>query len=98
MAARNQPFSAFRALADPARLRLARLVAASGEVSGRELIDLSGLPSTVVYYHLRTLVEAGVLQVRKEHRKHYYRSSEPSVRRLVASVQSTISRAGSNVA
>jgi DNA-binding transcriptional ArsR family regulator len=94
MTARYEPTQAFKALADPARLRLVRLVAVSGEIDGPGLIELSGLPSGTAYYHLRALVQAGLLDVRKERREHYYRSSDSAVRQLVDSVSAAAESSG----
>jgi ArsR family transcriptional regulator len=61
-----------RALGDATRLRLLRLVA-RGEVSCRELTRRIGLAQGTVSHHLKVLVEAGLVAVRREGSFHWYR-------------------------
>ena len=55
---------AFRVLADPARLRLLGLIAASpgGEACACDLIEPLGLSQPTVSHHLKVLTEAGLLE------------------------------------
>lgn len=64
-----------RALADPTRLQLVSLVAASdaGEVCMCDLIEPVGLSQPTVSHHLRILVEAGLLSRDKRGVWAYYR-------------------------
>jgi ArsR family transcriptional regulator len=65
----------FKALADPARLRLISLVAAheDAEACVCELTDPVGLSQPTVSHHLKILVDAGIL-IRKQRGKWaYYR-------------------------
>ncbi len=55
-----------RALGDPLRLDLVRLLARRGQRNCGELSDLLGLPSSTCSYHLRLLREAGVTRTRAE--------------------------------
>ncbi|MFB9375618.1 ArsR/SmtB family transcription factor [Kineococcus gynurae] len=57
----------FKALADPARLRLLSLVAAheGGEACVCDLVEPLGLSQPTVSHHLRVLVEAGLLRREK---------------------------------
>lgn len=56
-----------KAIADPARLRLVSIVAASsdGSVCVCDLTEPVGLSQPTVSHHLRVLVEAGILQREK---------------------------------
>lgn len=54
--------SVFRALGDPARLRLISLImAAGGEACACDLTEAVGLSQPTVSHHLATLVRAGLL-------------------------------------
>ncbi len=62
----------FKALADPSRLRLVALLAA-GESSVSELTRVLGLSQPRVSQHLRTLVEAGLIERFRDGHYVYYR-------------------------
>ena len=64
-----------RALADPTRLQLVSLVAASddGEMCMCDLVEPVGLSQPTVSHHLRILVEAGLLSRDKRGVWAYYR-------------------------
>ena len=67
----------FRALADPARVRIVNLLASSREpVCVCDLVDALGLAQPTVSHHLRKLVEAGLLE-REERGKWSFYSIEP---------------------
>jgi ArsR family transcriptional regulator, arsenate/arsenite/antimonite-responsive transcriptional repressor len=59
--------SAFKVLADPARLRLLSLIASApaGEVCACELVPALGRSQPTVSHHLSTLVDAGLLRREK---------------------------------
>ena len=67
--------AAFKALADPARLRLLSLVAASesGEACACDLVGPVGRSQPTVSHHLAMLVEAGLLTRDKRGRWAWYR-------------------------
>lgn len=94
MSAPTEIASTFKALADPVRLRLMRLVAVNDEVDGSTLIELSGLPRAAAYYHLRALVSAGVLTVRKEARSHYYRCDQDTIAAAAFAISDVSKAAG----
>ena len=66
---------ALRVIADPARLRLVSLVAASegGESCVCDLTDRLDLGQPTVSHHLKVLTDAGVLRREKRGRWAYYR-------------------------
>jgi ArsR family transcriptional regulator len=68
--------TAFRVLADPARLRLLNLIAAhpDGEACVCDLIDPLGLAQPTVSHHLKVLNEAGLLEREKRGTWVYYRA------------------------
>jgi DNA-binding transcriptional ArsR family regulator len=53
-----------RALGDPVRIEMVRLVDGEGEVLCTEIYDRLGLPASTGSYHLRQLREAGVTRAR----------------------------------
>lgn len=67
--------SMFKALADPARLRLLSMVASSpeGEVCACDLVEPSGKSQPTVSHHMSLLVEAGLLTREKRGRWAWYR-------------------------
>jgi len=67
----------FRALGDPARVRIVNLLASAGEpVCVCELVEALGLAQATVSHHLRKLVEARLLE-REERGKWSFFSIEP---------------------
>jgi ArsR family transcriptional regulator, lead/cadmium/zinc/bismuth-responsive transcriptional repressor len=80
----QQASAMFRALGDPARLRLlARL--ASGEVCVTELADLENAKLTTVSARLQTLHEVRLVKRRRAAKHVYYALSDTRVLRLVRS-------------
>jgi ArsR family transcriptional regulator, arsenate/arsenite/antimonite-responsive transcriptional repressor len=65
----------FRALADPARLRLLSLIAAaeSGEACACDLVEPVGRSQPTVSHHLSLLVDAGLLRREKRGKWAWYR-------------------------
>jgi ArsR family transcriptional regulator, lead/cadmium/zinc/bismuth-responsive transcriptional repressor len=74
----------FRALGDPARLRLLARLAGS-EVCVTELADLEDEKLTTVSARLRTLYEARLVKRRREAKHIYYALSDTHVLQLVQS-------------
>jgi ArsR family transcriptional regulator len=67
--------AAFKVLADPARLRLLSLVAASagGEACACDLVEPVGRSQPTVSHHLSMLVDAGLLAREKRGKWAWYR-------------------------
>jgi hypothetical protein len=72
----------FRALADPARLRILGAIADQPR-SGRELAETLTLTPPTISHHMRKLVEAGLVQVSAEGTRHTYRLDERALRDAV---------------
>ena len=51
----------FAALADPVRLRLLSMIAATGEIGACDVVDASGRSQPTVSHHMKVLVEAGLV-------------------------------------
>jgi DNA-binding transcriptional ArsR family regulator len=75
----------FRALGDPTRLRLLRLLtdAPNGECAVGELVAAIGAPQSRVSTHLGCLRWCGLVQTRRDGRQVYYRVADPRVRQLL---------------
>jgi ArsR family transcriptional regulator, arsenate/arsenite/antimonite-responsive transcriptional repressor len=62
-----------KALADPQRRELLEKIARSGEVSCTVLVGMCPVSQATVSHHLKELVNAGLLERRKEGQFGYYR-------------------------
>jgi ArsR family transcriptional regulator len=82
--------SGFKALADPARLRLISLVAAhqGAEACVCELTDPIGLSQPTVSHHLKILVDAGILSREQRGKWAYYRLVPEALNSLAALIAS----------
>jgi ArsR family transcriptional regulator len=75
----------FRALSDPARVRIVNLLAtAGGEVCGCDLTDALELAQPTVSHHLKKLHEAGLLEREQRGKWAYYSLDRDAVRKLAA--------------
>jgi ArsR family transcriptional regulator len=75
----------FRALGDPARVRIVNLLAtAGGEVCGCELTEGLGLAQPTVSHHLKKLHDAGLLEREQRGKWAYYSLKRDAVRKLAA--------------
>lgn len=75
----------FRALADPARVRVLNLLATSDEpVCVCNLIEPLGLSQPTVSHHLRKLVDAGLLDREQRGKWAYFSIRRDAVERLAA--------------
>ena len=76
----------FRALADPARVKIVNQLAnASEPVCACEIVPMLGLAQPTVSHHLKKLTDAGLL-VREQRGKWAYFSLHPDAMRTLASV------------
>ncbi|MBI5484757.1 MAG: winged helix-turn-helix transcriptional regulator, partial [Deltaproteobacteria bacterium] len=64
-----------KALADPSRLRLTAILR-RGEFTVQELTRVMGMGQSRVSRHLKILMEAGVLEVKRQGTWGYYRLSD----------------------
>jgi len=61
----------FAALSDPTRLRVVELLIDQGETSCSEMAAQVGVSLALFSHHFKTLVEAGLIQTRKEGQTKY---------------------------
>lgn len=71
----------FKALADPARVKLLALIASSrtGEMCVCNLVEPVGLSQPTVSHHLKVLTDTGLLQRERRGSWAYFRVNEPSL-------------------
>ena len=75
----------FKALADPARVRIVNVLATRGEpVCACELYDPLGLSQPTVSHHLKKLVEAGLLDREQRGKWAYFSLRRDAVEKLAA--------------
>lgn len=75
----------FRALGDPARVRIVNVLAtAGGEVCGCDLTEGLGLSQPTVSHHLKKLHESGLLEREQRGKWAYYSLKRDAVRTLAA--------------
>jgi ArsR family transcriptional regulator len=75
----------FRALADPARVKIVNLLATSGEpVCVCELIEPLGLGQPTVSHHLKKLADAGLIDREQRGRWAYFSLNADALRTLAA--------------
>jgi ArsR family transcriptional regulator len=73
----------FRALGDPARVRIVNVLAtAGGEVCGCDLTEGLGLAQPTVSHHLKKLHEAGLLEREQRGKWAYYSLRREAVAKL----------------
>ncbi len=75
----------FRALGDPARVRIVNVLATRREpVSVEEFIEPLGLSQPTVSHHLKKLAEAGLLDREQRGQRAYYSLNKDALRTLAA--------------
>jgi len=75
----------FRALGDPARVRIVNMLAtAGGEVCGCDLTEGLGLSQPTVSHHLKKLHESGLLEREQRGKWAYYSLKRDAVSTLAA--------------
>jgi ArsR family transcriptional regulator len=75
----------FKALGDPARVRIVNLLATSGEpVCACELYEPLGLSQPTVSHHLKKLTEAGLLQREQRGKWAHFSLQRDAVEKLAA--------------
>jgi ArsR family transcriptional regulator, arsenate/arsenite/antimonite-responsive transcriptional repressor len=78
----------FKALADPARVRLVNLLATSDEpVCACELIPSMSLAQPTVSHHLKKLTDAGLLEREQRGKWAYFTLNREALRRLADIIQ-----------
>ncbi len=75
----------FKALGDPARVRIVNVLATSGEsVCGCELVEPLGLSQPTVSHHLKKLLEVGLVEREQRGKWAYFSLKRDAVEKLAA--------------
>jgi ArsR family transcriptional regulator len=82
-----------KALADPTRLQIYESIAAQPEMYCGEIIERYGLAPGTVSHHLKTLVEAGLIECRREGQFVYNRALPETMREYTQAL-SQMTRSG----
>jgi DNA-binding transcriptional ArsR family regulator len=88
----------FRALGDPTRLRVLRLLQAEGELSAGELTRRRGQSQPKVSNHLACLRWCGFVATRRHHRVIYYQLADQRVAAMLASADGLLDDNAEHVA
>lgn len=88
----------FRALGDPTRLRVLRLLAEQGELAVGEIVARLGMPQATVSTHLACLRWCGFVSTRRERRSVLYSLADARVSELVALADSLLGDNAEHVA
>ncbi|MDQ7820151.1 MAG: metalloregulator ArsR/SmtB family transcription factor [Armatimonadota bacterium] len=73
----------FRALGDPTRYRIVRVLMEREEVACRDLSRLFALSAPALSHHFRVLQECGLMRVRREGPYHFFRLNRPLLERAL---------------
>jgi ArsR family transcriptional regulator len=74
-----------KALGEPLRVRILDVIRRNAEpVCQCELIALLDIRQSLLSYHMRTLVDAGLVDVERRHKWAYYSPSTPALKELAA--------------
>ena len=76
----NEVAKISKALADPTRLQIYESIASKPEMYCGELIERYGLAPGTVSHHLKTLLEAGLIECRREGQFVYNRALPATMR------------------
>lgn len=87
-AAAERLAAVFKALADPARVKLVSLIAASegGEACICDLTEPLGLRQPTVSHHMKLLVDSGLVSREQRGKWAYYRVNSEALERVAAAV------------
>ncbi|MCS7310438.1 MAG: metalloregulator ArsR/SmtB family transcription factor [Armatimonadota bacterium] len=71
-----------KAIADPTRYALLKAIASRGEVSCGQLAELFPIAQATVSHHLNVLVNAELVEMRKQGQHHYFRLRQETVQQF----------------
>lgn len=80
---RSPTAEAFKALGDPVRWTIVRYMAEQPELAGATLDERLAISRPTISYHIRILVQAGLVDVSKRGRMHYYTLRHDMLRSLM---------------
>jgi ArsR family transcriptional regulator, arsenate/arsenite/antimonite-responsive transcriptional repressor len=74
----------FKALADPKRLHILNLLVEHGKTCVCDLVEYIGMPQSKLSYHLKILLEAGLIEVETHGKWNYYQLHTREVNALLS--------------
>lgn len=80
---RSSAPEAFKALGDPVRWTIVRYMAEQPELPGSVLDEALSISRPTISYHIRILTQAGLVDVSKRGRNHYYTLRHDVLRTLL---------------
>jgi DNA-binding transcriptional ArsR family regulator len=85
---RSSAPEAFKALGDPVRWTIVRYMAEQPELAGSVLDEALSISRPTISYHIRILTQAGLVDVSKRGRNHYYTLRHDVLRSLLEELDS----------
>lgn len=80
---RSSAPEAFKALGDPVRWHIVQYMAEQPELAGSVLDEALPISRPTISYHIRILTQAGLVEVSKRGRNHYYTLRHDVLRGLI---------------
>jgi DNA-binding transcriptional ArsR family regulator len=81
---------AFKALGDPVRWTIVRYMAERPELAGSALDEILSISRPTISYHIRILTQAGLIEVSKRGRNHYYTLRHDVLRNVLAELNTLL--------
>lgn len=71
-----------KAIADPTRYAILRAIASHGEISCGQVAEIFPIAQATVSHHLNVLVNAGLVEMRKQGQHHYFRLHDETLQQF----------------
>lgn len=81
----------FAALSETTRLQMLQAIDDAGEMPCTELIEVLGVAKSMVSYHIKILVHAKLISVRKQGRNYFYTSRRDVLDEVIPGFRSRLS-------
>lgn len=84
----------FKALGDPVRLEIMQRMVAVEELPCTDLDDALTITKSTISHHMRTLHQAGLVEIRKEGRNYFYTARVEEMDALIPGLVDQLGRPG----
>lgn len=71
-----------KAIADPTRYAILKAIASHGEISCGRLAEVFPIAQATVSHHLNVLMNAGLVEMRKQGQHHYFRLHDETLQQF----------------
>lgn len=71
-----------KAIADPTRYAILKAIASHGEVSCGQVAEIFPIAQATVSHHLNVLMNAGLVEMRKQGQHHYFRLHDSTLQQF----------------